>query len=79
MNLQVADKPGVLAAIATTFADHGVSIQNVRQDGRGADAVLMVRTHLARDAALAETLAELRRMDSVRSVLGVMRVEGEPA
>jgi len=77
VNLQVADRPGVLAAIATVFAEHGVSIQNVRQDGHGADAMLMVRTHLARDAALARTLASLREMDSVRSVIGVLRVEGE--
>jgi len=39
--------------------------------------MLMVRTHLARDAALARTLASLREMDSVRSVIGVLRVEGE--
>ena len=77
VNLQVADRSGVLAAIATVFAEHGVSIQNVRQDGHGEDAMLMVRTHLARDAALARTLAALREMDSVRNVLGVLRVEGE--
>ena len=52
--MQVADQPGVLAAIATAFAEEGVSIQTVRQDGRGADAHLLVRTHKATDAALAK-------------------------
>ena len=79
VNLQVADRPGVLASVATIFAEEGVSIQNVRQDGHGDDAMLMVRTHLAPDAALARTLAALRELDAVRSVVGVMRVEGESA
>ncbi len=77
VNLAVADKPGVLAAIANAFAEHGVSIQTVRQEGHGAEAGLVVRTHLARDAALAATVDVLRTMSAVRSVIGVMRVEGE--
>ncbi|MEO6822317.1 MAG: homoserine dehydrogenase [Candidatus Nanopelagicales bacterium] len=78
VNLEVADQPGVLAGVAQVFADNGVSIQTVRQDGLGDDARLIVRTHLAADAALAATIERLRASDSVRGVLGVMRVEGEP-
>jgi homoserine dehydrogenase len=77
INLQVADQPGVLAAIAKTFADNDVSIQVVRQDGSGDEAYLLVRTHQASDAALSRTLEILRAMPAVRSVVGVMRVEGE--
>ena len=77
VNLDVADRPGVLATVARTFADHGVSIQNVRQDGHGDDAGLVVRTHTARDADLAATIDRLRSTDAVRRVVGVMRVEGE--
>ena len=77
INLQVADQPGVLAAIAQVFADHNVSIQVVRQDGSGDEAFLLVRTHVATDAALSDTLAALRSMPAVRQVVGVMRVEGE--
>ncbi len=77
VNLDVADRPGVLATVAQTFADHGVSIQNVRQDGHGDDAGLVVRTHTARDADLAATIDRLRSTDAVRRVVGVMRVEGE--
>jgi len=67
----------VLAAIATAFADNGVSIQVVRQDGHGDDAGLVVRTHMATDGALSRTVEELRQLDAVKEVLGVMRVEGE--
>ena len=77
VNLAVADKPGVLASIASAFSDNGVSIQVVRQDGHGDEAGLIVRTHRASDAALHTTVAQLSSLDTVRRVLGVMRVEGE--
>jgi homoserine dehydrogenase len=77
VNLDVADRPGVLASIASAFADEGVSIQVVRQDGHGDDAGLILRTHRATDAALRRTVERLRKLDTVKNVLGVMRVEGE--
>lgn len=77
VNLDVADRPGVLASIASAFADNGVSIQVVRQDGHGSDAGLIVRTHIASDEALRKTVDRLRELDTVRRVVGVMRVEGE--
>ena len=75
--IDVDDKVGVLAALAQTFAEHGVSIQTVRQEGRGRDAALVVMTHTAPDSALAATVESLRSMDIVREVTSVMRVEGE--
>jgi len=75
--IDVDDKVGVLAALAQTFAEHGVSIQTVRQEGRGRDAALVVMTHAAPDSALAATVESLRSMDIVREVTSVMRVEGE--
>ncbi|MDA2988437.1 MAG: homoserine dehydrogenase [Actinomycetota bacterium] len=77
VNLDVADRPGVLASVATAFADNGVSIQVVHQEGHGDDAGLVVRTHRASDAALRATVNQLRGLDTVRRVVGVMRVEGE--
>lgn len=77
VNLSVADRPGVLASVASAFADNGVSIQVVRQDGHGAEAGLIVRTHKASDEALRRTVEQLAGLDTVRRVLGVMRVEGE--
>jgi homoserine dehydrogenase len=74
--LDVADRPGVLASVAELFAQHDVSIQTVRQVGRGDDAQLVVVTHTALDAALAATVDGLHAMDAVRQVTSVMRVEG---
>ncbi len=76
ISLDVADRPGVLAAVAQAFAAHEVSISTVRQEGRGDDATLVLVTHTAADAALAATVADLRQLDVVREVASVMRVEG---
>jgi homoserine dehydrogenase len=75
--IDVDDRTGVLAAVATEFSRHGVSIQTVRQEGRGDDAQLVIVTHRARDAALAATVAGLSGMDMVREVTAVMRVEAD--
>ena len=77
VNLDVADRPGVLATVARAFSDNGVSIQVVRQEGHGDDAGLIVRTHLAQDGDLSQTIEALRGLDVVKQVVGVMRVEGE--
>ena len=77
VSLDVADKPGVLAPVAEAFARHGVSIQAVRQTSRGTEALLVIVTHVARDADLAATISELQALPIVRAVASVMRVEGE--
>lgn len=77
VSLDVADRAGVLAQVATVFAEHGVSIDTVRQQGRDGDASLVVVTHRATDAALSATVDKLRALDSVRDVASTMRVEGE--
>jgi homoserine dehydrogenase len=74
--IDVDDRAGVLASVATAFAEHGVSIQTVRQEGRGADAQLVVVSHESTDAALSATVEHLRGMEIVREVTSVMRVEG---
>ncbi|MGI8666127.1 MAG: homoserine dehydrogenase [Jatrophihabitans sp.] len=77
--LDVADKPGVLAAVASAFADNGVSIQTVWQEGQGEAATLVLATHVATDAALSATVARIATFDFIRRVGSVMRVEGLPA
>jgi len=77
ISLDVADKPGVLAQVATVFAEHGVSIDTVRQQGKDGEAWLVVVTHRAADAALSATVDALRKLDTVRGVASIMRVEGE--
>ncbi|MEV2238655.1 homoserine dehydrogenase [Micromonospora sp. NPDC049891] len=82
ISLDVADRPGVLESVAGVFARHDVSIATVRQGpaagaaGAAGDAVLVIVTHVAPDAALAATVQELRGLDIVRSVASVLRVEG---
>ncbi|HYJ77545.1 MAG TPA: homoserine dehydrogenase [Actinomycetes bacterium] len=78
VSLDVADRSGVLARVATAFAEHEVSIETVRQEKHGDDdAVLVIVTHQATDAALSATVESLRGLDVVRRVLSVMRVEGQ--
>ncbi|MFJ7148409.1 homoserine dehydrogenase [Streptomyces sp. NPDC100445] len=77
ISLDVADKPGVLAQVATVFAEHGVSIDTVRQQGKDGEASLVVVTHRAFDASLTGTVEALRKLDTVRGVASIMRVEGE--
>ena len=74
--IDVDDRAGVLAAVANAFAEHGVSIQTVHQEGRGSDAQLVVVSHEATDGQLSDTVRHLREMEIVREVTSVMRVEG---
>jgi homoserine dehydrogenase len=76
IRMDVADVPGVLASVASTVAKNEVSIMTVRQEGRGADAELVVLTHVAREDALAATVKHLRNLDVVQKVVSVIRVEG---
>ena len=78
VRLHVADKSGVLAAIASTFSSENVSIQTVRQAGLGEDAELIVVTHAASEDALVACVESLRKLDIVRNVESVIRVEGAP-
>jgi len=77
ISLDVADKPGVLAQVALVFAEHDVSIAAVRQRDSDSTASLVVVTHLAPDAALQSTVDDLAKLDVVREVISVMRVEGD--
>jgi homoserine dehydrogenase len=80
ITLEVVDKPGVLAAIATMFAEHGVSVEAVQQDARpdaaAPTATLVIGTHEATEQALAATVAALAATDVVAAVSSVLRVEG---
>jgi homoserine dehydrogenase len=74
--VDVDDRAGVLAEIASSFAEEDVSIQTLRQEGRGEDAQLVIVTHDATDAQLSRTVDRLRGLGPVREVSSVMRVEG---
>jgi homoserine dehydrogenase len=78
LSLEVVDQPGVLAAVAKIFGDHGVSIRAMEQAGLGEEARLIFLTHSAREGDVTATLEDLRRLDTVDRIGGVLRViEGE--
>jgi homoserine dehydrogenase len=74
--MEVADRPGVLAAIAQVFADHGVSIKSVWQEGHGHEAQLVLITHPAGERGLQACVRDLSTLEAVRSVKSVIRVVG---
>ncbi|MFN2543546.1 MAG: homoserine dehydrogenase [Actinomycetota bacterium] len=73
--LEVDDRPGVLAAIATAFSEHDVSIKSVWQEGREDQARLVMITHRSSEHSLQACVHALRGLDPVRSVMSVLRVE----
>jgi homoserine dehydrogenase len=82
VSMNVADKAGVLSAVAAEFAKRNVSIAEVRQegvvgeDGQRVGARVVVVTHVATDAALSETVEALADLDVVQEVASVLRLEG---
>jgi homoserine dehydrogenase len=77
--LEVADRPGVLAAIAHAFAHHQVSIRQVWQEGHEDEAQLVLITHRAAERTLRECIRTLRGLGSVKAVRSVIRVEAAEA
>ena len=74
LNLEVLDRPGVLAAVASVFGAHDVSIRSMEQEGLGDEARLVFITHIARERDVQATLTALRDLDSVREVQSMLRV-----
>ena len=76
LSLDVADRPGVLHAVTGVFARHDASIRAAEQEGNGPEAKLVFITHEARESAVQATVRELRDLDVVRNVGGLLRVIG---
>lgn len=76
LSLEVADRPGVLAAVAGVFGEHGVSIRSMEQEGLGAEARLIFITHTALERDMQATLGALRDLDAVDRVGTLLRVIG---
>ncbi len=74
--LSVLDQPGVLASVAGVFAEAGVSIASVRQEGMGEEASLTLITHSATEGQHQQTFLGLRSLEVVESVDAQMRVLG---
>jgi homoserine dehydrogenase len=73
--LDVADRPGVLAAIAHAFAHHQISIKQVWQEGHGDEARLVIITHVAQERTLRDCERTLENLGSVKAIRSIIRVE----
>lgn len=65
----------MLASVAQIFATNKVSIETVRQSGRGNSAELIVMTHSADEGSLGKTVKELAKSEVVKSVESVLRLK----
>ena len=76
VRMLAVDKPGVLARVAQTFAEFGVSIAVMQQKGAQADGrvTLVFITHLAHEKAMRAALANID--PAMASVESMLRVEG---
>jgi homoserine dehydrogenase len=77
LSLEVADRPGVLAAVAGIFGEHDVSIRSMEQEGLGDEARLIFITHTAVERSMQATLSALRDLDAVDRVGTLLRVVGQ--
>ena len=76
LTIDVLDRPGVLAAVASVFGSHDVSIRSMEQVDLGAEARLVFITHRAREADVQATLAGLRGVEAVERIGQLLRVIG---
>lgn len=72
--LTVVDRPGVLAGVAGLFAEHGVSVESVRQDPADGEASLVLGTHTASEARIAAVLDALEAHPDVERIDSVIRL-----
>jgi homoserine dehydrogenase len=74
LSLDAFDRPGVLAAVASVFGEHRISIRSMEQQGLGDEARLVFVTHEANEADMAATIEALAALDVVEAVGGLLRV-----
>ena len=77
LQIEVADRPGVLAAVANVFGTHDVSIRSMEQEGLGDEAKIIFITHVAQELAVEACMEGLRALPEVRRVVSVLRVIGQ--
>ena len=78
IRFKVVDRPGILAAMATVFANHGVSVRSVIQRGEreGVSVDLAYITHTAREGDIQKVVAEIGELENVLlEAPSIIRVE----
>ncbi len=74
LHMEVADRPGVLAAVTQVLGEQGVSIKSVVQRGMGEHARLVMVTHAVVESSLRTAVARVARFDFMRSAPRTIRV-----
>jgi homoserine dehydrogenase len=74
LHLEVADRPGVLAAVADVLGRNEVSVRSVVQRGTGHEARLVMVMHETPEAAFYSALDELAKLDFMRATPRAIRV-----
>jgi homoserine dehydrogenase len=74
LHLEVADRPGVLAAVTQILGEHEVSIKSVVQRGLGENARLVMVTHQVPESRLRAATERLGKFDFLRSTPRTIRV-----
>jgi homoserine dehydrogenase len=67
LHVEVADRPGVLAAVAGALGTHEVSLKSVLQRGLGENARLVMVTHRIARSRLEAALVAVSELEHVRS------------
>ncbi|MDO8672203.1 MAG: homoserine dehydrogenase [Dehalococcoidia bacterium] len=78
LRLNVNDRAGVLAQIASTLGDNNISIAYCIQkeaDAIAQTAEIVIMTHLAREAGMQKALQALRELSIVKEIGNFVRVE----
>ena len=74
LHLEVADRPGVLAAVADVLGQNGISVRSVVQRGTGHEARLVMVMHETPERAFYAALEELAKLDFMRAIPRAIRV-----
>lgn len=74
LHLEVVDRPGVLARVATLLGDQGISVKSVVQRGLGDDARLTMVVHECLESAFKLALERIAATDLMKSPPRAIRV-----
>ena len=77
LRMSVADRPGVLARVASIFGDESLSIRSVVQSGSGDEASLVLILHAGAEERMDAAVARVRALDDVRGEPVLLRVLGD--
>jgi homoserine dehydrogenase len=74
LHLEVADRPGVLAAVADVLGQNEISVRSVVQRGTGEEASLIMVMHECPESRFYAALEEIAKLDFLRTTPRAIRV-----